>query len=172
MTESEVRQVVMDAIGRIDNALANSVIAHLDGGRQEQAGHQGVNASVADKPAWDIGAIVPVVGIARPFEMTLTGTTATFSYCYYQRQMCVVECSNVSSGVLTGTVAATGTVYVGVQITEATGAGTIITGSDLSDVAHASAPADQSTVKLPLYIVTAGAAVLDIRGLIQMGFYA
>lgn len=57
MTESDVRQIVMEMIGRFDDSLANNVVAFIDGGRQIQAGHQGVNAMVRDPYTGDIGAV-------------------------------------------------------------------------------------------------------------------
>lgn len=66
MTESDVRQIVMEMVGRFDNTLANNVIAHIDGGRQEQAGHQGVNARTEDPPLGDVGGVFGTGGLSFP----------------------------------------------------------------------------------------------------------
>lgn len=169
MTENDVRQIVMEMVGRFDNALANNVIAHIDGGRQEQAGHQGVNARVSDPPVGDFGIDVGGGGAGLPgtFEMSVSGTTATFTNCTVQRQMYFIAAADK-----TCTVTLTGDCYIGYVLTEADNSIAMATGAAFTDVADTAAPADQSTFKVPLYKLTNGAVVCDYRKMTRPGAWA
>lgn len=167
----QIQAMVAAEVARAARVLVNSPSPAYDASRVEQAGHEGVNARVAHRRFCDYGDGYGSGALPSPFEMTLAAGTATFAHCYYQRQMCVRECSNVSSGVLTATVGMTGTVFVGVDIVDETGAGTIVTGNLLSSVSRASLPDDQTFTRIPLYQLLDGNVVCDLRHLVQTGFY-
>lgn len=101
-----------------------------------------------------------------PFEMTISGTTATFTNCVYQRQMCFITATDK-----TATLVMTGDYYVGYIVDEAAGTITMNPGADFSDVAHTTPPADQSAIKIPLYKLTDGRVVCDYRKTTQVGLY-
>lgn len=116
---------------------------------------------------------IPSTGSGRgypgPFEISISGTTATFTNCVYQRQMCFIMKPAVPA--TTCTVAATGTVFVGFIVNESAGTITMSTGAAFTDISHASVPADQSQIKVPLYQITDGKVVCDFRKTPQTGLY-
>ena len=145
-------------------------IVNIDAAQVDQAANQGVNARINKVRFADAGAVA-LSPIPESWTMKREGTAATFTNCYYQREMCVKECANVTDGKLTGTVATTGTVWVGVEIADVSGNGTIITGSTLASVSHAAPPEDQSVNKLPLYKVVNGKTVWRAGGIPRVGVY-
>lgn len=157
MERAEVRMMIEEALAQ--RGLPNEA-------------WQGVNARAAGRaPSGleDGGREVP-----GPWRMRLAGDgTATFSGCYYKRLMMTLQCSNVDgSGKLTGSVSHSGTVYVGVSITDADGAGTIVTGATLADVSHDEIPEDQSAERIPLYKVVNGRVVFRYNWMPVLGMTA
>ena len=108
--------------------------------------------------------------VSEPWDVSLSGSTATFTDCIFQRQMLSIVCANATDGVLTGTVATTGTVYVGVEIDDTTGNGTIVTGAAWTDIADIVIPDDESKSKRPLYKFVNGQKVSDYRTLLNTGW--
>lgn len=102
-----------------------------------------------------------------PFEMSVSGTTATFTNCVAQRQMYFIVAADK-----TCTVTLTGDCYIGYVLTEADNSIAMATGAAFTDVAYTSIPADQSTFKVPLYKLTNGAVVCDYRKIPQPGAWA
>jgi hypothetical protein len=108
-------------------------------------------------PAGTIARLDPVIPraapalTALPWQITLRGDLADFTYCRYRRGPVTKVLADISSATITGTTVS----YVAAEINTATGSATILSSATETDVIDVEVPAPENSnrIRIELYML-------------------